>query len=84
MTNDISNIAELTSFARRARRPGNLAILEPSKNYNWEDRVCIINETGAWEVFYCERGQKLALRTFNDERSAVRYFLELAGKARIL
>lgn len=81
MTEEISNLSELRLLVGRARFPRKLIILEPSDNYHWEDKVCIINETGVWEVFYFDRGEKLELQRFATERSAMRYFIELAAGA---
>lgn len=84
VTENISNVSELRLLVTRARLPRKLIIMEPRDNYHWEDKVCIINEIGVWEVFYFDRGEKLELQRFVVESSAVRYFIELAGRAGLL
>ncbi len=36
----------------------------------------MVNVEGLWEVYYYERGEKLALRVFKDEPIAAMYFLK--------
>lgn len=40
------------------------------------EKLCLINSEGTWEVFYSERGIKSGTRIFTDEESACAYFFE--------
>jgi len=45
-----------------------------------DNRDCIINENNKWQVFYYERGKKTALKEFDTEESACKYYEELILK----
>ncbi|MGN0693424.1 MAG: hypothetical protein ACI4LK_00730 [Lentihominibacter sp.] len=38
------------------------------------ERLCIINEGGMWQVYYGERGIKSGLKSFETENEACDYF----------
>jgi len=42
-----------------------------------ESLVLNQEQNGVWEVYYSERGQKNGLRVFDNEVSAVQYFLDV-------
>jgi len=39
------------------------------------EKCCIGQKDGRWEVYYSERGSKTSLKFFDDEHSACLYFL---------
>jgi hypothetical protein len=53
----------------------------PSSEYSLtgglpNESYCIDFNDGVWEVYYSERGCKTGLKTFEDESSACKYFLD--------
>lgn len=43
----------------------------------YEDRLCIEENYGTWEVYYVERGKRWNQRRFDTEDDACRYLLKL-------
>lgn len=38
------------------------------------EKLCLTEEEGKWEVYYSERGHKTGLKTFDTESEACEYF----------
>ena len=41
------------------------------------EQYCIVENSGNWEVYYAERGQKGSLRIFGSEEDACAYLLSI-------
>ncbi len=41
-----------------------------------DERLCLVQYNGQWNVYYSERGCKTTNRLFNTEDEALRYILE--------
>ncbi|MBU3112347.1 hypothetical protein [Clostridium lacusfryxellense] len=54
-------------------------------NYGITDqKLCLKNENNRWIVFYSERGDKLALATFNTEEDACEeFYSRIVSKAKL-
>lgn len=48
----------------------------------YEDRLCIDEDYGVWEVYYVERGKRWNQRRFDTEDEACRYLLDLLRQDR--
>ncbi|RBI76173.1 hypothetical protein DQW77_04395 [Roseovarius sp. TE539] len=47
------------------------------------ERYCLFfnSDNGAFEYFYCERGEKFDFTSFSDEAEACEYFLQILRKS---
>ncbi len=48
-----------------------------------DNKYCIMQENGKWIVFYYERGERTAIKEFDDEESACEYYYIRLSKVRI-
>lgn len=65
------NVKELVERLKEANIPNDsYSILENKK----DESICLVNETGTWEVFYSERGLRTELARFTGEDEACDHF----------
>jgi hypothetical protein len=50
--------------------------LDESNGYYMDDAICLREVYGKWLVFYCERGNYIGEKEFDNENDACEYFLE--------
>jgi hypothetical protein len=67
----VMNKKQLEEILKRENIPEDLYSLDGGL---WEDRYCLSEiMKGLWEVYYCERGEKVNEKSFLSEEEACEY-----------